>query len=180
MTLTLEPITRDNWRAALAVRVAPQKQAWVSSVSPVAAMILAKSFVRPDGQVWHPLAMVQRAGDAAEGAADAADRSAAPGTVVGVLAVGVDPGDAADARTAWLHHVLVDEDHQGRGHGRAAIRALAAWLADGFPALERVGLCVLPDNAVAWDLYRSAGFEEVGVTVDGQRILLADPGDLAR
>lgn len=149
--IALEPLTRENWRAALRVRVQPEAQAWVSSISPVAAMILAKSYVRPDGQVWHPFAVLHD------------DR------IVGVLAVGVDP---YDVQTAWLHHVLIDADEQGRGYGRAALAEVFAWLGREFPRLHRVGLCVLPDNAVAWRLYASLGFDEVGMTVDGQRILI--------
>jgi diamine N-acetyltransferase len=140
------PIDRDNWRAALEVRVQPEKLHWVASREPVALMILAKSYVRNDFQQWHPLAVVDG------------------NSMVGVLAVGT------AGQVAWLHHFLIDERSQGRGYGRAALRAVGDWLRLRHPSVTRLGLCVLPQNEVAFGLYRSLGFEPIGETIDGQLI----------
>jgi diamine N-acetyltransferase len=140
------PIDRHNWRAALEVRVQPERLHWVASRDPVALMILAKSYVRNDFQQWHPLAVMS--GE----------------TMVGVLAVGV------AGEVAWLHHFLIGDGFQGRGHGRSAMVGVAAWLRSQHPSITRLGLCVLPENAVAWALYRSLGFEPIGETLDGQLI----------
>ena len=150
----LVPIDRDNWRATLEVRVQPEKLQWVASREPVALMILAKSYVRNDFQEWHPLAVMD--GD----------------TVVGVLAIGT-AGDVA-----WLHHFLIDERFQGRGFGRAAMVAAARWLRALHPSPTRLGLCVLPENEVAFGLYRSLGFERVGVTLDDQWITITWLSDM--
>lgn len=150
----LVPITRDNWRSSLDVRVQPEKLQWVASREPVALMILAKSYVRPDGQLWHPLLITD---------ADA---------VVGVVAIGT------AGHVAWLHHFLIDERVQGRGHGRAAMRAVGDWLRERHPSVTRVGLDVIAENEVAFGLYRSLGFEPVGVTLDDQLITMTWLDDL--
>lgn len=150
----LVPLTRDNWRSSLEVRVQPERLQWVSSREPVALMILAKSYVRPDGQLWHPFLI--RVADA----------------VVGVIAVGT------SGHVAWLHHLLIDERFQGRGHGRAAMLSVGDWLRQRHPSVTRVGLDVLPQNEVAFALYRSLGFERVGVTLDDQWITMTWLDDL--
>ncbi len=156
MVVQVVPIDRDNWRATLEVRVQPEKLQWVASREPVALMILAKSYVRNDFQHWHPLAVVD--GD----------------TIVGVLAVGI------AGEVAWLHHFLIDDRVQGRGLGRAAMLAVARWLRAQHPSVTRLGLCVVPENEVAFRLYRSLGFEAVGETLDDQLIAVSWVEDLAQ
>jgi len=158
--VSLVPITAANWRAALSVSVQPERQQWVSSVSPVALMILAKSYIRPDGQVWHPFTIVD------------------DDALVGVVAVGVDDPAAGVVQTAWLHHFLIDQHRQGIGHGRSAMREIARWLQRTRPTVTLVGLCVLPENTTAFALYGSLGFEKIGVTTDDQHILVATLTDL--
>jgi diamine N-acetyltransferase len=148
----LVAITEQNWREALAIRVQPERLPFVASIEPVALILLAKCAVNPDGQQWHPLLLV------------------ADGVPVGVVGVGLG-GDVA-----WVHHVLIDEAHQGRGHGRALMRLVAAWVP---PTVTRLGLNVVPANEVGWALYRSLGFETVGVSLDGQNITMAYVGEVA-
>jgi len=142
----LVPITSDNWADALAIRVQPDRLAFVASIEPVALILLAKAAVNPDGQVWHPLLLV------------------ADGVPVGIVGVGV-LGDVA-----WVHHVLIDASSQGQGHGRALMKLVAAWVP---PTVTRLGLNVVPANEVGWALYESLGFVTVGVTLDGQNITMA-------
>ena len=148
----LVAITNDNWADALAIRVQPDRLAYVASIEPVALILLAKAAVNPDGQVWHPLLLL------------------ADGVPVGIVGVGIG-GDVA-----WVHHVLIDAEHQGRGHGRALMKLVAAWV----PAwVTRLGLNVVPANEVGWALYASLGFETIGVTLDGQNITMAHVGEVA-
>ena len=148
----LVPITAENWRDALAIRVQPDRLAFVASVEPVALMLLAKAAVNPDGQVWHPLLLL------------------ADGVNVGIVGVGL-CGDVA-----WIHHVLISEQFQGQGHGRALMKLVAAWVP---PTVTRLGLNVVPANEVGWALCESLGFVTVGVTLDGQNITMAYVGEVA-
>ena len=147
----LVAITEENWRDALAIQVQHERLAYVASIEPVALILLAKAAVNPDGQTWHPLLLL------------------ADGVPVGIVGVGV-LGDVA-----WVHHVLIDHEHQGQGHGRALMKLVAAWV----PAtVSRLGLNVVPANAVGWALYESLGFVTVGVTLDGQNITMAYVGEV--
>ena len=148
----LRAITADNWRDALRIRVQPDRLHFVASIEPVALILLAKCAVNPDGQVWHPLLLVD------------------DGVPVGIVGVGLG-GDVA-----WVHHVLIDEAHQGRGLGRALMRLVAAWLPE---SVTRLGLNVVPANEVGWALYQSLGFTQVGTTLDGQAITLSYREDVA-
>jgi diamine N-acetyltransferase len=136
------------------MRVAPEKLHWVASFQPVAAIMLAKSYLHPEGQVWHPLAIF------------------ADELMVGVVAISVDDESTGrPAQTAVIHHFLIDESQQGKGFGRRSITALFEWLRESYPTVVNVGLGVVEDNAPAFHLYESFGFESVGRTLDDQNIL---------
>lgn len=150
----LVPITAANYQAALALRVQPDRLRFVASVQPVALIMLAKCWVRPDGQTWHPFVLV------------------VDGVVVGLVAVGV------NGEVAWVHHLLIDERQQGHGYGRALMVAIGDWLRT-VGSVTRVGLNVLHENEVAWGLYASLGFEAVGTTSDGQTITMSWLEDVA-
>jgi len=46
-----------NWRASLAVEVAPQQLPSVAGYQPVALVILAKAYIRPGDLDWEPVAL---------------------------------------------------------------------------------------------------------------------------
>jgi diamine N-acetyltransferase len=142
------PIARDTWRAALALRVTPAQLRFVADSQPIAAIALAKAFIRPDGFPWHPYGL--HAGEA----------------LVGFVAVSHDEAGAA----CWLHHFFIGEAWQGRGHGGAGLRALLALLAAPPFAARTALLTVHPANVVARHLYARAGFAPTGAERDGEPI----------
>lgn len=81
------------------------------------------------------------------------------GVAVGSLWVGPYPDDRVDAM--WVWSVALDEEHRGRGLGRAAM-LLAEDEARRRGATE-IGLNVFGFNDVALGLYRSLGYESVSV-----------------
>lgn len=129
--MRLEPITASNWRAAGALRVAPGQLEFVAEYEPVAFIILARTYVGYEGGVWHPLVCM-------------ADEP------VGVMAL-VDEG------STWaLRSFMIGAEHQGRGHGRAAVLAAIAYARDR--GAESLRLTVHPANAAGIRLYESLGF----------------------
>lgn len=54
MTIRLEAVTRDNWRRALELGVAPGQQRFIADYAPIALVVLAKAYVRPGGRLWLP------------------------------------------------------------------------------------------------------------------------------
>ena len=81
---------------------------------------------------------------------------------MGELWIGRREGDPlGDA--LWVYSVRIDEDHRGRGYGRAAMLfAEEEARRLGFP---RIALNVFGGNAVARGLYRSLGYEETAVVM---------------
>jgi RimJ/RimL family protein N-acetyltransferase len=53
------------------------------------------------------------------------------------------------------------------------------WLRTQFPDVTRVGLDVIPENTVAFALYSSLGFAQVGTTLDQQWITMTWLDDLS-
>lgn len=142
------PIGRDNWRVALALRVAPAQLPFVADSQPVAAIALAKAFIRPDGFRWYPYGLYAGA------------------TLVGFVAVSHDEEEAA----CWLYHFFIDAAAQGRGHGGAGLRALLALLVAPPFAARAALLTVHPANVAAQRLYARAGFLPTGAERDGEPV----------
>jgi len=54
--LTMQEVTRENWRATLGLAVFPEQQRFIADSVPIAAIVLAKAYIRPEGLVWIPYA----------------------------------------------------------------------------------------------------------------------------
>jgi diamine N-acetyltransferase len=142
------PIARDNWRAALALRVDPAQLPFLADSQPVVAIALAKAFIRPDGFRWHPYGLYRDE------------------TIVGFVAVSHDEAGSA----CWLYHFFIDAAWQGRGHGGAGLRATLALLAASPFAARTVLLTVSPANVAAQRLYARAGFLPTGEELHGEQV----------
>jgi diamine N-acetyltransferase len=142
--LRLAPIDQRNWRASLGVQVTPEQLPFVAGYQPVALVILAKSYVRPGGLDWEPLALTS------------------DGAVVGVAALAHAPTQTE------LLHLAIDAGRQGRGLGSAAVRLVLAHVADTRPSCQEVRLTVHPANERAQRLYRRCGFVPNGQVRDGE------------
>ena len=142
----LAPIDRHNWRGALAVQVTADQLPYVAGHQPVALVILAKSYVRPGGLDWEPLAVTVE------------------GSVVGVVAL-------AHGRThSEVFHLTVDVSRQRQGVGSAAVDALVSHVAATRPDAQQIRLTTHPENEPAQRLYRSRGFLPNGELRDGEPV----------
>ena len=145
--ISLRPVDRDNWRPVVDLHVTPAQQDFVSEVS---RYLLLCHY----GGNWRPLAVYQ--GE----------------EVIGFLMWAIDAAD----ESCWLGGILIDRDQQGRGYGRAAVRAAIALLARE-QGRRHFALSYNPANLVAQRLYLSLGFEETGEWEDDEivaRLHLAD------
>jgi diamine N-acetyltransferase len=146
-TITLQPVTRANWRQTLTLTVDAQQQRFVAATSPPAAVALAKAYIRPQGLPVMPYAIC------------------ADEVMVGYFNLVCDPATTDDY---WLYHFFIDQRYQGRGYGRAALRAILALLRHDFPRCRSVSLMVHPDNTVAQRLYTGAGFRATGAVNEAE------------
>ena len=154
-SITLRDITRDNWRATLALAVHPEQQRFIADHAPIAAIMLAKAYIRPDGLVWAPYAIY----------ADA--------EIVGLIALAYAPGSQEQY---WIYHFFIDQAHQGRAYGRRALQALIELLRDAYPACRQIQLTVHPANLPAQRLYAGAGFQPTGEIIDGEPVYRLELG----
>ncbi|MGE5229774.1 MAG: GNAT family N-acetyltransferase [Deltaproteobacteria bacterium] len=144
----LTDVTADNWRACADLEVTPEQRAFVA---PVTRYLCLCHY----GGVWRPLAVT------------------AGGEVVGFVMWAVDPDD----RSGWIGGLVIGREHQRRGYGSAAVRALVERLRrdEGCPA---AALSYAADNAAARALYASLGFTETGEREDDElvaRLRLREP-----
>ena len=80
--------------------------------------------------------------------------------------------DEPELQSYDLSQMFIDARYQGRGYGRAAVRAILDELkADG--RYDKVILCYIEGNETARKLYESFGFTETGR--DGDEILMELP-----
>ncbi len=156
--ISMAEVTRANWRAALSLTVAPEQQRFIADSAPIAALALAKAYIRPGGLVWTPYAFFARDEPAADVAAEPA------GAMVGFTMLAHEPQSAANY---WLYHFFIDQRYQGRGYGALALQRLIAFIRATQPSCRAIQLTVHPENQRAQRLYARAGFRETGDPLDG-------------
>jgi diamine N-acetyltransferase len=133
----LHEVDAANWQACAAIRPGPDQERFVA---PVAWYLCLCHY---EG-IWQSLAIV------------------AGGEVVGHVMWGVDPDDGS----YWIGGLVIAEDRQRRGHGRAAVTALLEHLRRrGAP---QAALSYHADNDDARALYSSLGFRETGERADDE------------
>ena len=132
MPRSVTPITAQNRREALSLRVAAGQEGFIESVS----QCLSEADENP---VWHPLGIYDR------------------GTMVGFSMYGFFPMESAPEGRLWLDRLLIDRRFQGRGLGREALACLLKLLEARYPG-KKLYLSVVPGNEAAVRLYQSFGF----------------------
>ncbi|TDQ33769.1 diamine N-acetyltransferase [Aureibacillus halotolerans] len=69
----------------------------------------------------------------------------------------------------WIPALMIDEKHQGKGHGKAALEALIQLMS--MSHCKRIMIGHRPDNPIAGKLYETLGFKKVSEEViDGEII----------
>lgn len=135
--VVLDEITDENWRSVADVAPTDDQRRFVAALGARYLLLSLR------GGLWTSLAV--RAGD----------------EVVGHIMWAYDDEDG----THWIGGMIVNAEEQGKGVGRAAVRALIRRLA-ALPECREVRLSYHPDNAPAARLYASLGFEPTGDTED--------------
>ncbi|MBZ9797634.1 GNAT family N-acetyltransferase [Mesorhizobium sp. ES1-4] len=140
LDIRIAPVTKANRTLVTALRLAPEQMDFVASNAD----------------------SLREAGS---------DRDARPRAVmVGDQLVGFlmyeAPRDDDEAR---IYRFMIDRAWQGRGYGKAALRAVLEEIGR-LGHIRHVSICYEPGNEAARRLYRSAGFVEEGLDEDGEMI----------
>ena len=141
LEITLREVTRDNWQTALRLSVHPSQQRFIADYTPVAAIALAKAYIRPGGLTWIPYAFY--AGE----------------TMVGFAELAYEPGSIENY---WLFHFFIDSHYQGQGYGKQALQTLLRFIKEHFAECRAIYITVHPENEQAIRLYTGAGFQATG------------------
>jgi diamine N-acetyltransferase len=143
MTVTLRDITRENWRECARMRVAPTQVNFIASN----LYSIAQSKCEPE---CVPLAVY--------------DDEQMVGFVM------YRPEDYGLAKIWFIDRVMIGEDHQQKGFGRAAMLALIDHLRSqtGYNAIL---ISFVPENAVAKKLYSDLGFKNTGETDESGELI---------
>ncbi len=145
--ITLREVTRENWRATLRLTVHPDQQRFIADYTPIAAIALAKAYIRPDGLTWTPYAFY------------------ADTQMIGFVVLAY---AANSSQHYWMYHFFIDHEHQGKGYGKAALDTFLHAIAHEHPTCQQINLTVHPDNHRAQRLYANAGFRPTGEQRDGE------------
>jgi diamine N-acetyltransferase len=90
--------------------------------------------------------------------------------MVGFVMYGLEP---EDGKLSWtINRLMTDKKHQGKGYARAAMYRLLDLMRAERPDIPDVYISFVPDNDAARNLYTSLGFCEVGMTEDGEEVLM--------
>ncbi|MGF7032526.1 diamine N-acetyltransferase [Paenibacillus mucilaginosus] len=144
MKVSLKPITKENWYECTKLKVRPDQQEVFSA--PVVFWIAESKFLTD-----FELRAVYKEDDA-----------------VGFI---VFCNRADENGNHWIPALMIDEKHQGRGYGRAAMEQLIELLCDMNATRLMIGH--RPQNEAAGGLYESLGFKKVSEEpVDGEIIRL--------
>lgn len=91
------------------------------------------------------------------------------GRMVGYAMYGQDPDDGE----WWIYRLMIDEDHQGKGLGKAALAAIIDRLKKQH-GCKQVFMGYRPENYVAAALAWTMGFERTGQMLQGEYIVKRD------
>jgi diamine N-acetyltransferase len=143
-TISLRPITVENWRDCIALSVAPEQERFVASN----LYSLAETRFNPEKR---PCAIY------------------ADETMVGFVMYGRDLDDGR----YWIVRFMIDHREQGKGYGKAALRLVTERLAT-FTDCDAILLDYETENVAARRFYGGVGFRETGTDAAGQIIAALD------
>ena len=151
--LSIREVTRENWRAALRLAVQPEQQRFIANYAPIAAIALAKAYIRPGGLVWTPYAFY------------------ADTEMIGFTELAYEAGSKDNY---WIFHFFIDHHFQGQGYGKKALELFLQIIKEHHPYCQALQLTVHPENQRAQHLYAGAGFRPTGAVQDGEPVYRHD------
>ena len=140
-SVTLRPVTQENWRTIGALEVRADQQRFVARN--VASMAEASFFEH----AWY--------------------RAIYAGDVpVGFVMLHDDPNKGE----YYVWRFMIDALHQHKGYGRAALERIVAHVRTR-PKARELFLSYVPGEGSPGDFYRAFGFEETGKLDDGELVM---------
>jgi diamine N-acetyltransferase len=150
MALSIQPVTRDNWRKLAKQKVRDDQNHFVASnVYSIAESQFG--FDEDDGSHWEMFPYGIYNDD----------------EPVGFLMYGYN--FSYRQFEAFIIRLMVDEKHQGRGYGKFGMQKMLEIFRQD-ERIQNVGISYEPENEVARKLYASLGFIETGEMLDNETV----------
>ena len=149
--LSIREVTRENWREALGLSVFPEQQRFIANAVPIAAIALAKAYIRPGGLIWFPYAFYDGSG------------------MVGFTMLAYEP---ESEENYWIYHFFIDYRYQRQGYGKEALHIFLRFIQDQYTLCKAIQLTVHPENERAQRLYINAGFQATGAALHDEPVYL--------
>ncbi|MBT1444982.1 GNAT family N-acetyltransferase [Shewanella sp. JM162201] len=161
--IRLEKMTESTRALAQLLEVAPEQLRFVGTMDEILA--IAGGAIVPV-LVWHHPDVNQddTGNTAADASADATTNSSAADAsaeVVGFFLLDKEydrEHEFANASDLGFRAFLIDVRHQGKGFGKAALKALPTFVQTRYPQFQRLVLTVNLNNTLARDLYLKSNF----------------------
>jgi diamine N-acetyltransferase len=150
MSLSIRPVTKDNWRALAKLKVREDQTNFVASnVYSIAESQFG--FDEPDGSHWdmHPFGIYDNE------------------TPVGFLMYGYNLSNKD--HQAFIIRLMIDENQQAKGYGAFGMKKMLQIFRED-ERIKAAGISYEPDNEVARKLYERLGFVETGEILDGETV----------
>lgn len=140
--LTLKPITKDNWEDAIQLKVKEEQKNFVASnLYSIAEVQFLDQFT--------------------------ACGIYAGNQMVGFAMYGIDSED----KNYWIYRLMIDERHQGKGYGSAAVKLVI----EEIKSMNTIGIPLImigydKENEGARAAYKKAGFIETEIALWGEQL----------
>jgi diamine N-acetyltransferase len=149
MSITLQPITRENWRTCVQLEPASDQRHFVAPN--VYSLTEAQFYPGTETRAIY-----------------------ADDTMVGFVMWGTDPDDPPGE--VWIARLMIDQRYQRKGYGRAAMELVLDAIR-AIPECCVIKLSFEPENTGAEALYLSLGFEHTGEMNDGEAVMQRGCGE---
>lgn len=81
--------------------------------------------------------------------------------------------ESYEGKDVWdFCRLMIDRNHQGNGYGRTVVRAVIEIMKNAKPEIRDIYISFVPENTAARHLYTLIGFRDVGMSPDGQEVLM--------
>jgi diamine N-acetyltransferase len=142
MNITLQPINKGNWEEAIDLKVHSEQQKFMASnLYSIAEVQFLENF--------HAMGVYL------------------DDVMVGFTMYGIDPDDG----NYWIYRLMIDSQHQGKGYGTEAVKAVVEKILQNRNELIP---CIMigyhPENLGAKFTYKKAGFVETELAPWGEQL----------
>ena len=139
MNIELRPIHNQNWLKCVSLRVGTDQEKYVASNAFSLAQAAYESSYKPMGVYFQDV-------------------------MVGFIMYGKDPDDDR----YWISRLMIAQEHQGKGFGKAALVSAIEELAALPDCTEEIVLSYVPGNEHPEHMYEQVGFRKTGRIIEDE------------